>query len=82
MNTATRVYCLNQPERETVYQLPPRRAVFAAYQASLKKHNTWQYERDIERNPPIRTRCGWTVGGFWARDEELPGRLFRQREML
>jgi hypothetical protein len=78
----TPVYCLSEPERVQVYSLPPRQAVFAALQQSMKKHNTWLYEQDSVRQPPVRSRHGWWAGEFWARDVRLPDWAFRQGELL
>jgi len=65
----TEVRCLNNPGRILVYSLPPRMAVFAAYQQNLGDYNHWEYERLIEASVQ-RTKNGWVCGNFWAQDNE------------
>lgn len=79
MSDWTAVHCLQAPKRVVWYSLPPRKAVFAAYQSEIKKqNNTWEYLSAMEKMPPMRTRHGWVIGDFWARDQALPDWLYQQ----
>ena len=82
----TNVYELKTGEVLAIYDLPPRRALVAAYnQFILKNNNTWDYDqREYEIT---ESRYGLLLGGLWViklkwEKEEIKGTTRRPEKRI